>query len=80
MTPAELQAWRKQADLTQAALAELLGVDAMTVSRWERGKRAIPPFLHLALESLIWQNDRFNTNDRIRFRSLLLPATVAHDK
>lgn len=52
MTPTELRAWRKQAGLSQAGLASLLGVDVMTVSRWERGEREIPPFLHLALRAL----------------------------
>ena len=52
MTPAELQSWRKQQGLSQEALSALLGVDVMTVSRWERGLRAIPPYLPLALETL----------------------------
>jgi DNA-binding transcriptional regulator YiaG len=49
MTPAQLIAWRKRAGCSQARLAEVLAVDVMTVSRWERGIRGIPPFLHLAL-------------------------------
>jgi transcriptional regulator with XRE-family HTH domain len=52
MTPADLQAWRTSAGLSQAGLAALLGVNVMTVSRWERGLRSIPPFLHLALKAL----------------------------
>jgi DNA-binding transcriptional regulator YiaG len=52
MTPAELHQWRKQASLSQTGLATLLGVDKMTVSRWERGARQLPPFLHLALKAL----------------------------
>jgi DNA-binding transcriptional regulator YiaG len=52
MTPAELKQWRKQAGLSQAGLAALLGVVTMTVSRWELGRREIPSFLHLALEAL----------------------------
>jgi len=51
-SPAELRSWRNQACLSQAGLAVLLGVDKMTVSRWERGVREIPPFLHLALRAL----------------------------
>jgi transcriptional regulator with XRE-family HTH domain len=58
MTPTELQAWRKQADLSQAGLAELLGVDKMTISRWERSERSIPPFLHLALQAIEY-HDQF---------------------
>ena len=52
MTPADLQHWRKQAVLSQSGLATLLGVDVGTISRWERGERAIPPFLKLALDSV----------------------------
>lgn len=44
--------WRKQWRLTQRQLANVLGVDVMTVSRWERGVRGIPPHLPLALEAL----------------------------
>jgi transcriptional regulator with XRE-family HTH domain len=52
MTPQELKDWRTAAHLTQGELAALLLVDHMTVSRWERGLRAVPPFLHLALKYL----------------------------
>lgn len=52
MTPDQLKAWRAQAGLSQPGLAALLGVDPMTISRWERSQREIPPFLHLALEAL----------------------------
>lgn len=40
-------------DLSQAELAAQLEVDVMTVSRWERGVRSIPPFLRLALLYLL---------------------------
>ena len=52
MTSAELRAWRTSLGISQAMLARLLKVDVMTVSRWERGVRSIPPFLDLALEHL----------------------------
>lgn len=52
MTPDELKTWRKQASLSQGNLAVLLGVDVITVSRWETGRRKIPPFLELALITL----------------------------
>lgn len=48
----DLAIWRKQQGLTQKQLAQGLGVDVMTVSRWERGVRGIPPHLPLALEAL----------------------------
>jgi transcriptional regulator with XRE-family HTH domain len=32
-----LKAWRDDKNLTQVQLGRLLGVDGMTVSRWERG-------------------------------------------
>lgn len=38
--------------LSQPAFASLLGVDKRTVSRWECGAVAIPPFLVLALAEL----------------------------
>jgi len=49
MRPAELKEWRQRIGCSQAKLAGELGVDVMTVSRWERGVREIPSFLHLAL-------------------------------
>lgn len=52
MTPVELTAERERMGLTQARLAELLGIHARTVSSWEQGRQAIPPFLRLALQAL----------------------------
>jgi len=49
MRATELLAWRNQAGLTQPALAALLSVHPMTISKWERGIVAIPPYLKLAL-------------------------------
>jgi len=52
MTPEELKAWRKKNGYSQGKLAKVLGVISLTVSRWERGVREIPSFLHLTLECL----------------------------
>lgn len=52
MTGAKLKTWRERKGLQQCELAQLLGVHAMTVSKWEREVQAIPPFLTLALETL----------------------------
>lgn len=48
----ELRKWRQHNGYSQSQLATVLGVDVMTVSRWERGVREIPSFLHLALAYL----------------------------
>ncbi len=47
-----LTEWRKRWGLTQIKLAQALGVDVMTVSRWERGIQDPTPVLPLALEAL----------------------------
>ena len=52
MTPEELKTWRKSHDFNQGQLAEMLGVQLFTVSRWETGSRKIPSFLYLALEAI----------------------------
>jgi len=52
MTSKELKQWRKKNGYTQRQLAKVLGVIPLTVSRWERGVREIPSFLHLTLECL----------------------------
>jgi DNA-binding transcriptional regulator YiaG len=50
MTPDQLKDWRGKTGYSQNKLAIVLGVDVMTVSRWERGVSTIPSFLHLTLE------------------------------
>ena len=52
MTPQELKKWRDKNGYSQSQLAKALGVITLSVSRWERGVREIPSFLHLALFGL----------------------------
>jgi transcriptional regulator with XRE-family HTH domain len=52
MTPQELKKWREKNGYSQSQLAKALGVITISVSRWERGVREIPSFLHLALLGL----------------------------
>ena len=52
MNPDDLKKWRQRNEYSQPQLAKVLGVIPLTVSRWERGVREIPSFLHLALECL----------------------------
>jgi transcriptional regulator with XRE-family HTH domain len=52
MTPEELKSRRALLGLTQSQLARELEVDAITVSRWERGVRPIPRFIELAVEAI----------------------------
>jgi transcriptional regulator with XRE-family HTH domain len=42
VTPAELKRIREALGMTQASLAESLGVTKSAVSRWEAGLRGIP--------------------------------------
>jgi len=52
MTSEELKQWRQENGYSQSQLAKALGVIVITISRWEREESQIPPFLHLALNSL----------------------------
>jgi DNA-binding XRE family transcriptional regulator len=52
LTPSELVEWRKQNGYSQITLGKALGVTTITVYRWEKEMRAIPSFLHLALNYL----------------------------
>lgn len=42
MTPAEIKAARASFGLSQAAFADLIGVNPRTVRRWESGETAVP--------------------------------------
>jgi DNA-binding XRE family transcriptional regulator len=48
----EVRAWRTAHGLSQAKLAKLLGVQWLTVQRWEAGTYGVPPYLNLALKQL----------------------------
>lgn len=52
VTPDELRAWMQASGYSVRGLASELGVGPNTVQRWRNGERAIPPFLHLALQQL----------------------------
>jgi len=62
MTPDELKQWRKTNGYSQGLLAIALGVIPFTVSRWERGVRVIPSFLHLALRCLELEGGELQKN------------------
>lgn len=47
-----LRAWRKLRRINQRDLASILGVTHITIARWELGENTMPPYLHLALESI----------------------------
>lgn len=52
MTSADLKVARKKLGLSQRELAEVLGVDVGTISRWERGVQDPPKYVALALAEL----------------------------
>lgn len=52
MTGKELKKWRSKHGITQLELAKFLKVSWSAVARWETEARAIPPYLHLALETV----------------------------
>lgn len=50
---AAIQRARESKGLSQPELAQLIGVDRMTVSRWERGVYAVPRRNYFALEAIL---------------------------
>ncbi len=52
MNGKELKEKRNDLSLTQEQLANELNVTSNTVARWERDEMKIPPFLHLAIETI----------------------------
>lgn len=53
ITGSELEQYRKSRNLSQAGTAEMLGVSAPTVNRWEKGEQEIPGPAQLLLRMLI---------------------------
>ena len=68
MGPNELKRWRQRNRYTQSQLAEVLGVIPISVSRWERGEREPPSFLHLALSYLELKGEEIRPKDKKRGR------------
>jgi transcriptional regulator with XRE-family HTH domain len=52
MDKAELKSRRETLGFTQTSLAEVVGISANTVSRYETGTMEIPKYMELALEAL----------------------------
>lgn len=52
MNGKELKEKRNNLSLTQEQLGNELNVTSNTVARWERDEMKIPPFLHLAIETI----------------------------
>jgi transcriptional regulator with XRE-family HTH domain len=50
MTGPQLRALRDSAGYTQQELADALGVDRVSVNRWEQGARTIPLAIAIAVE------------------------------
>lgn len=58
LSPEALKAWRQDWALSQRELADLLGVEPITISRWETGVSRMPQMLVLAVEALTQQRAR----------------------
>lgn len=71
MTPEELKQWREANRYSQNKLAEALSVHIMTISRWERGAREIPPFLKLALGYLELHEDKSEQELKTKYKPKL---------
>jgi transcriptional regulator with XRE-family HTH domain len=65
MTGVEIRRWREERGIEQAELARLLGLDKVTVYRWEAGLRAPNERLvELALKGLECELLRRNEQDQ----------------
>lgn len=52
MNPSDIATIRARMGLSQARLANVLGVHETTIANWERGRHAIPPPAALLLRTL----------------------------
>jgi DNA-binding transcriptional regulator YiaG len=75
MNGEELRQWRTALGLSQAQLARWLHVDVMTVSRWERGAREVPPFLHLAMSWIDQEVQKAGETERVTARDHFVSQT-----
>ena len=66
LTPASLRKWRHDVGLTQAGLAEALGLQQQMVGHYETGLHAITPRTILQLDALAreWKVDGPRTHPR----------------
>jgi transcriptional regulator with XRE-family HTH domain len=58
MTADQFKALRKRTGLTQVDVAGRLGVDPMTISRWERGLHPINPLAVPGIRAALQQKQR----------------------
>jgi DNA-binding transcriptional regulator YiaG len=67
LTGAEFRFLRHELDLSQAALASLLGNDAQSVALWEKSKVRVPAWADRVLRALY----REHTEGNVKIRSLI---------
>lgn len=74
MTPDELISWRKQRNINQGQVADLIGVSRQTVINWERKHYAIPDDLEVRLSRAV---PALN-GQRARGEGRITPAAFPH--
>ena len=70
-TGSSTRSLREALDLTQAELAAVLGVHAMTISKWERGTAYPSPYNTQQLGLLALGASRMDAGEHMAFRGLL---------
>ena len=66
MNKDELKQWREKTGYSQGQIARVLGVNVMTVSRWERGIIRLPSFLKWALAYIELKGDELKPKMRTK--------------